>query len=109
MVEPHQLNLVKNNDLHVKLSESQKKKIVENAETAGFKSLSDFVRHIALDEGYTMEQRIQEIHEAILGQKNQAKQTHVHKQDASYGQHTVPDNYAAYPQEYEPFNENYNS
>ena len=31
MAESHQLNLVKNNDLHVKLSESQKKKIAEKA------------------------------------------------------------------------------
>ena len=105
MVEPHQLNLVKNNDLHVKLSESQKKKIAENAETAGFKSLSDFVRHIALDEGYTMEQRIREIHQAIISQKSQAGQKYT-AMPRTYEQQTQSDRYEAKPVEYDPSGQN---
>jgi len=80
-----------NHDLHVKLTLPQKKKIAENAQAAGFNSVSDFVRHITLEEGYTMEQRIRELHEAILGQ-NKLSYNHVTK-----------------PQEYNPLSQHYNS
>ena len=88
-----------NHDLHVKLTLPQKKKIAENAQAAGFNSVSDFVRHITLEEGYTMEQRIRELHEAVVGQMNQAKQEYIHK----------PDNHVTKPQEYDTFNQYYNS
>lgn len=94
--QPHELNLVKNHDLHVKLSESQKKKIAENSLAAGFKSLSDFVRHTAMEEGYTMGQRVREIHAAILGQKSQIKHQTTHRPYNPYHD-SVPKNYALGP------------
>jgi hypothetical protein len=104
--EAHELNLVKNNDLHVKLTDPQKKKIALNAEAAGFKSLSDFVRHVSLDAGFTMEQRVREIHEAILGQKKQARQRYAAMSTRIYEQDTQPYGYGASPQEYNTSGQN---
>lgn len=98
-----------NHDLHVKLTLPQKKKIAENAQAAGFNSVSDFVRHITLEEGYTMEQRIREIHEAVLGQNNQAKQDAAYKPDNSHNQTKKLYNLAAKPHEYVSINEHYDS
>ena len=94
-----------NHDLHVKLTLPQKKKIAENAQAAGFNSVSDFVRHITLDEGYTMEQRIREIHEAILSQNNQAKQNAVYN---PHNQTNTLYNHVTKPQGYDPLDRIYN-
>ena len=99
MKQLHELNLVKNHDLHIKLTEPQKRKIAENAQAAGL-SLSDFVRHIALEEGYTMEQRIREIHEAILGQKNQSRQRCMTMPTKTYEQQTRLYGNGINPEEY---------
>lgn len=104
MKQKHELNLVKNNDLHVKLSESQKKKIAENAQAAGL-SLSDFVRHITLESGYTMEQRIREIHQAIISQKSQAGQKYI-AMPRTYEQQTQSDRYGTKSAEYDPSGQN---
>jgi Arc/MetJ-type ribon-helix-helix transcriptional regulator len=64
----------KNHDLHVKLTKSQKEKITANAQAEGFSSISHYIRQIALERGWTMEQRIREIHSAIVGQKNDSRQ-----------------------------------
>jgi len=98
-----------NHDLHVKLTLPQKKKIADNAQAAGFNSVSDFVRHITLEEGYTMEQRIREIHEAILGQINPAKQESVCGTSNLYKQNKISYNLAVKPHEYESINEHYDS
>jgi len=98
-----------NHDLHVKLTLPQKKKIAENAQVAGFNSVSDFVRHITLEEGYTMEQRIREIHEAILGQNNQAKRESACGPSNLYKQNKILYNHVTEPHEYGSINEHYDS
>jgi hypothetical protein len=64
--------------IQVRTTRDQYDRIKNNARIRGFSSLSSYLRHVALQHDAVLEQKVNEIHEHLLGPahvKRRAKQT----------------------------------
>jgi len=65
--------MVRNRSVQVRLTRAQYERLKNNCEIRGFRTLSDFVRFVALDQDLILQQRVHEIHEHLLGSMKKGK------------------------------------
>lgn len=56
--------------LYVRVTRDQLERIKNNCQVGGFESLSSYIRYMAIDPNLSMQQRIFEIHEHLLGKQD---------------------------------------
>ena len=59
--------MVKNRSIQVRLTRDQYERIKNNCSVKGFTHLSEYLRHVALDQDLLLQCKIYEIHEHLLG------------------------------------------
>ena len=59
--------MVMNRTIQIRLKRDQYERIKNNAAIKGFNQLSAYLRHVALDQDFILQQKINEIHNHLLG------------------------------------------
>ncbi len=59
--------------VQVRLTRDQHQRLKNYAEMKGFSSLASYIRYVALDQDFVVRQKIFEIHNYLLGDKNKKK------------------------------------
>lgn len=65
------MSMVKNHDLTIRVTKEERERIRNMAMAKGFPTVSAFIRDFALKNSITMEQRILEMHQAIVGARSE--------------------------------------
>ena len=61
--------MIKKRRMEFRVTQPEFEKIYAIAKAKGFTALSDYLRYVAIDQDFVMQQRIQEIHEKLLGEQ----------------------------------------
>ena len=65
--------MVKNRTIQIRLTRDQYERIKNNSRIKGFSSLSTYLRFVALEQDFVLQQRIYEIHAHLLGSPDHKK------------------------------------
>jgi hypothetical protein len=65
--------MVSTRSIQVRMTRDQYERIKNNSRVKGFNSLSAYLRYVALDQDFVLQQKIIEIHNHIFGQKPGSK------------------------------------
>lgn len=67
------IKMVMNRTIQIRLKKEQYERIKNYSDMKGFSSLSGYLRFVALDQDFVMQQKISEIHAHLLGNKIHSK------------------------------------